>query len=352
MHGDLSIPISNATVGAVFYFKVERDRTDMPRVFNVGNYRLFVTPANPPQTLGQIGEPAQYETLQTALALQGAGTQTNDRFDFIHYGYIDTAGDVDYYQFQSPNAGTTPQSMTVMVWGRDASLLPVVTVYDAGRNPITLPNITVLQNSNGTEILQINGALSNTTYFVSVANASATIPGRYSLGIDFSTRSHEADTSFASGSVSTTNGAPSQQAFRWVSIAQSTLFHLDISATNTGATVDTAIEVGLLDPTGHVVFDKVVHAGQTVSANLFLAAGNYELRVVGGSSTPAAQPPITFDVEGRGLTDPIDPQLINPGSPPATPPPFLWQFDPLFRDFLALINPYGSPILPGGGPGT
>jgi len=93
------------------------------------------------------------------------------------------------------------------------------------------------------------------------------------------------------------------------------------------------------------------HAGQTVSATLFLAASDYELRVVGGSANGSAQPPISYNVHGTGLNDPIDPQLINPGSPASVPPPFLWQFDPVFLDFLALINPYGSPILPGRGPG-
>ena len=82
------------------------------------------------------------------------------------------------------------------------------------------------------------------------------------------------------------------------------------------------------------------------------SAGDYELRVVGGSVNGSAQAAINYNVQGTGLTDSIDPQLINPGSPPSVPAPFLWQFDQLFRDFLALISPYGRPILPGGGPGT
>jgi hypothetical protein len=224
-------------------------------------------------------------------------------------------------------------------------------VYDANRNPITPPNITVLQNSNGTEIVQIGSALSNATYFVSVANASGTT-GRYSLGIDFSTRVPEADTTFASGSVSTTNGAAGQQAFGWVSIAKSTVFHLDISAIGAAGT---AIEVTLLDRAGHVVFDSntalqghPLAGGSTLSVNVFLAVGDYELRVVGGASSGSQPPTISYNVMGRGLTDAIDPQLISPFDPmhpPRPVDPFGWTTSQLFQDFLALVNPYGDPIM-------
>jgi hypothetical protein len=354
MHGNLSIRIANANAGAVYYFKVEGGSTD---VFGVGNYRLAVTPDNDPSpfTLDQFfsyfpgGELRDHGTMQTALTLHGAAAATNDRFDFTYYGKLGLAGDVDYYRFQSPDSGAAPQSMTVMVWGRDANgLLPAVTVFDASGNVVPA---TVLQNSNGTEIVQISNARSNATYFVSVqANASGSATGRYFLGIDFSTRSHELDQPFASGTVSTINNDPNQQAFRWVSVSANTVFHLDISAIGAPGT---AIEVTLLDNAGNVVFDSntALHGiplagGSTLSVNLFLAAANYELRVVGGASGGSQPSTIGFNVQGTGLTDPIDPQLIDPGSPPVIHP-FLWQVDPLFRDFLALFNPYGNPIIPG-----
>jgi hypothetical protein len=369
MHGDLSITI-NATPG-VYYFKVERDRDDIPRVFNIGNYRLAVTTAsNPsPQTLDQYfttNPPAEHETLQNALALLGAATQTNDRFDFIHYGNIDEATDMDYYQFQSPNSGGTPQSMTVMVWGRDATnpLWPAVTVYSDALG--TVVPATVQQNSNGTEIVQISNAVSNATYYVSVkANTSGSATGRYSLGIDFSTRSHEASTTFAGGPTSTvsTVSAPGQvgsaNVAKWhVNVPANTIFHLDISATSTGtATAETSIRVFLFDrSSGNKAFDsgKVV-AGQTVSANVFLAGGDYELIVVGGAiNHSSAQPAISYTIQAKGLTDAIDPQLIDPSQPPPIAPPVPWINDPLFQLLRAisdqLINGYGDAIFPGIGP--
>jgi hypothetical protein len=354
MHGNLSIRIANANAGAVYYFKVEGGSAD---VFGVGNYRLAVTPDDDPTplTLDQFfnyfpgGELRDHETMQTALTLYGAAAATNDRFDFIYYGKLGLAGDVDYYRFQAPDSCGTPQSMSVMVWGRDANgLLPAVTVYDAHWNVVPA---TVLQNSNGTEIVQISNAVSNASYYVSVqANASGSATGRYFLGIDFSTRSHEASTPFTSGTVSTTRDDPNQESFRGVSVAANTVFHLEISASNPNTTVETKIEVTLLDPSGHVIYDQMVLANQPtpVSVNLFLAAGNYELRVVGGSRDNSNQGAISYFVNGKGLTDPIDPQLIDPNHPPSIPPAFVWTPDSLFQHFLALLNPYGDPLFPGG----
>jgi hypothetical protein len=369
----VSIRPAYAYPGAFYYFKVESTNPDVQNVFGIGNFRLAVTPdAFPtPLTLDRFfsffpgGELHDHGTLATAMPLAGATTQTNDRFDFIHYGNLGVAADVDYYRFQSPSSGTALQSMTVMVWGRDTyapvpnGLLPSVTVYDALGN-VVVPDM-VQQNSNGTEIVRINNAHSNATYFVSVqANATGSPTGRYFVGIDFSTR-NQADQTFV-GSVGTLNDPHSpqqQQVDHGVRVTPSTGFHalhLDVTATKLSPTtvgVTTAIEFSVIDVNHNVVYDSGrVLAGQTVSATLFLAPGDYDLRVVGGSSNNSNQGRISYTVQGTGLTDPIDPQLINPGSPPATPPPFLWSFDPLFRDFLALINPYGNPILPGGGPGT
>jgi hypothetical protein len=356
---DVSITVT-ANAGVVYYFKVERDRVDINRVFNIGNYRLAVTPAPPnlDYYFSVHGEPVDPETPQYALTLTGAATQTNDRFDFIQYGNIDTGGDVDYYRFQAPNSGGTPQSMTAMVWGRDANgLLPAVTVYDSLGNPVSA---TILQNSNGTEIVQISNAVSNATYFVSVkANTSGNAAGRYFLGIDFSTSSHELDQTFASGSVSTAapvRGSTANLAMSHLNVAANTVFHLDISATNPNETGETAIRVFLLQRTNGTIYDKVVYdsnkviAGQSVSVNLFLAGDDYELIVAGGALNNATQPPISFIVQGTGLTDPIDPQLIDPNSPPAIHP-FLWTVDPNFRNFLSVLNPYGIPIFPGSGGG-
>ena len=84
--------------------------------------------------------------------------------------------------------------------------------------------------------------------------------------------------------------------------------------------------------------------GQTVSVNLFLPAGSYTFRVVGGTQDGSPLPPTTYTISGIPVNAPIGPPLVPPSTtPPPTPIAFQWLYTALYQ-VLALVDPYGHPL--------
>jgi hypothetical protein len=69
-----------------------------------------------------------------------------------------------------------------------------------------------------------------------------------------------------------------------------------------------SVELTITDQSGNVVFDLVAPAGQTVSASVLLPPGAYVARFTASS----AARPLTYNLQGNSLTDPIGPALNDP----------------------------------------
>jgi hypothetical protein len=382
-HGDLSLRVNGVHGKQLYYIEVQGATDD---VFSIGNYQLQIVPDSPRLLLPFetvdlfahfLPAPGNH-SLGTATVLQTTVTAANT--EFATNGQIAGPGQTDYYRLTVPQppAGL-PENMTVMVWGRNGSALdPTVAVYDSNGNPV---KTDLIESGDGSYIVRLDNAQPGATYLVSV-QAPAGNTGKYFLGIDVNTQPDSTQI-FASGQLgvpATSSNAlfiaplatvapppmqppppgqpppvippppPAivQQDFRSVVLQQNMLFHFDLSVQSPGATVQTAVEVTLFDMNGNVLGDWIVSNGQTISTNLYLPAGSYTFRFVGGAvdanGNQAQLPPTTYTISGYPVNDPIGPALVPPTTPPPPPPiPYQWLQTALYR-VLALLDPYGHPL--------
>src|SRR5262249_52437200 len=167
-----------------------------------------------------------------------------------NYAYkagVSDRNDVDYYRVQAPQAAAgAPVVMTVMVWGLDSNgLLPAASVYDAAGN---LVSAQVLGNENGTFTLQVANATPGATYFVKAQAADPTGPnnvGNYFLGVEFGPRAVQ-PTTLTSQTLSATNA----QTDGSLTLEQSTLVHLIISASAPGQAQVARVQVTVYSSDG------------------------------------------------------------------------------------------------------
>lgn len=136
------------------------------------------------------------------------------------------------------------------------------------------------------------------------------------------------------------------QDFRSVVLSQNTLFHLEFGFQTPTATVETAMQVTLFNMNGDALGTWFVRNGERVSANIFLQAGSYTFRFVGGTIDGSPLAASSYQISGYALNDPIGPALVPPTTPPPPPPPpYQWLATALIR-ILATVDPYGRPITP------
>jgi hypothetical protein len=353
LHGDLSVRVSNAAAHDSYFFVVTHARAD---VFGVGAYRLQVVPDNPhaldalDRALREFERhPHTNDTLDTATRLQSAAQSTRGHADFYAEGNLTSAGDVDFYRFRAPSTrGGTPESLTVLVWAKDPlGVVPTVTVYDEQGHEVAAD---VVVNADGTEDIRIAAARPGAAYFVAVraSNYPSTSPtptdGRYALAVEFGAPTTVAPV-VAGGTLTFSRDGRSQQNFRSVVLPQAQVLNLTISADTPGATVETAMEVTLFDSSGHVVFDQVIKAGQKLNKTLFLAAGSYTFRFVGGTKNGSPLPPMNYTVTGIALSEPIGPKLIDPLAPPPPRDVTPTWLDNGLLVLYSLFDPYGRPFV-------
>jgi hypothetical protein len=385
-HGDLSLRVDGVHGKQLYYIEVQGATGD---VFRIGNFQLQIVPDSPRPLLpfkladliAHFLPPPDNHSLGTATALHATVTATNA--EFTTNGQIGSSGQTDYYSLTAPLPPSGQmENMTVMVWNRDGSTLnPTVSVYDSGGNPVTTD---LIESAEGTYIVRVESAEPGATYYVSV-QAPAGTTGKYFLGVDVNSQPDSTQV-FATGQLgvpassnapaapfaqllaaagttattttSTTTTTPTtpvtpppaivQQDFRSLVLQQNMLFHFDFSVQSPGATVQTAVEVTLFDMNGKILGDWIVSNGQTISTNLYLPAGSYTFRLVGGAidvnGNQAQLPPTTYTISGYPVNDPIGPALVPPTTPPPPPPiPYQWLQTALYR-VLALLDPYGHPL--------
>jgi hypothetical protein len=278
--------------------------------------------------------PADGADLAAATVLKRSSQSTAGHVDFFAVNSLDGSNSADYYRLQSPQlpAGQT-QSMTVLVWTTDGSgLMPRVTVYDATGQLVAAD---VTWSAQGTAYVRLDHAGSQKIYYVAVdADPSGAGAGAYSLDVQFGAPPSDLTTV---GSGTLTDAAPQQ--FRSVVLPQEQLLRLEFDAAATA--VPSATEVTLYDANGVVIYDGVLFSGQSVTLNLFLAAGSYTVRFAGATSDGS---PLSmgYAIRATSLGDPIGPALIDPNNPPPRQTDPSWLDDGLLKIY-ALFNPYGRP---------
>jgi hypothetical protein len=339
LDGDLSLHIDGGHRSQVYYIEVRGATGD---VFSIGSYQLQMVPDSPVPLIpfklvdlfSRFLPPPDNHSLGTATSVAADGPTT-----FSAHGQIGSSGEVDYYRLVAPppDIAGMPESMTVMAWGQaGSSLAPSVNVYDAQGNLI---NAAAVASGNGSDVVTVPNAQPGAVYYVSV-QAPAGTTGAHSLGVSFSTVPDSTQV-FTSGQLIAGVG---QQGFRSIVVQQNMLFHFDFSAQTPGATVQTAVEITLFNMQGQVLGDWTVTNGQQLSVNLYLPAGSYTFRFVGGTQDGSPLPATTYSISGYPVNDPIGPPLVPPTETPPSPPlPFQWLQAALYQ-VLALVDPYGHPL--------
>jgi hypothetical protein len=241
-----------------------------------------------------------HNTLASALALATTtGYSANG-----HYEVIDHLGEgvSAYYQIQAPaSASGAPLVLTAAVNALSVSgSTAQVQVLDSQGNPVAA---NVLANGNGTYTIQAGNILPGQTYYLALSvRGEAEGNGNCSLVVDFS-QPPALSRSFASGTLTT--AAPQQTNTLYV--AQTQLFQFALGVTGSSPRSRGSVEMTITDQSGNVVFDLVGPAGQTVSGSVLLPPGEYTVRFTSSGSRP-----VTYNLQGNSLTDPIGPAQNDP----------------------------------------
>ncbi len=355
--GGVTITLNKLSLLTTYYVKVEGARND---VFDVGAYQLSVkylplvnsllgfTTSLLNNTVTTVGatlmntDAHSNDSFASASSFQQPFVRPDARFAYAMKASIGDSTDVDFYKFKAPTvAAGQPNVMTTMVWGLDPvannGLTPRVTVYDANQNLVAAD---VLKNDNGTYILQIADAASGGTYYAKVAAATpsgSNSTGNYFLGIDFTAVAVSLDT-YVAGSLDQTK----PQAAYSLAVSQMQLFHFVLGADAPGALVDEAVRMTIYDANNNVVLSFATHAGDTVSRDIFLAAGNYTVRFAAGTKDGSALTGLNYRLRGAVLTNPIGPEPTNSaGSSSSSSSSYNWTGGT--NSGTSPQDPYGSP---------
>jgi hypothetical protein len=299
-----------------------------------------------------------YATAQTLSTEPGYGL--SPRYDLT--ASLATPSDVDTYRVQTPPAtgggvgsqgfgrshqgsGSNPGSrigvnsalpivMTVTVRASEVNgVTPSVMVFDSN---LRLVPSQVLANGDGSYVVQVANAQPNSSYFLRIA-ANPDSPravGNYSLGVTFG---HTAapTTTFASGTLAGTSAPKTYKLF----VAESQLFHMLLSAGAVGAPGGTRVRMIIADAAGNPVANVASFVGDTVSGeSLFLAPGAYTVRFAVETPYPGPLPPVSFNVQGTSLTDPIGPATEDPTINPVYTTPGSSGFT--YPGNIASLSPY------------
>jgi hypothetical protein len=316
MSGDLTVSVSNARPGGVYFVRVERAVDD---VFGIGGYRLAVGTAatdavRPPNTSGLIHPDGVGAHLPLFLGTQQAGSDL--RWDFTYRASISGAADTDAYAVRTQRGN--PGTMVIVVWGLDGTRLdPSATVYDRYNRPMA---VEVLADDPGALTLQVRDVRPNSTYTIKVGannRLRATSRGNYFLGIDFRDTAVTLSP-LAKGMLSAIKPDVSAA----MTVQQDQLFHFALSTDSANVQVESATRLIVLDADGNEVYTLFANAGSSATGDVLFAAGRYTFILTGGTPDGATDlPRLTYHLDGLVRTDPIGIGTEDPSASPAQPTP-------------------------------
>jgi hypothetical protein len=180
--------------------------------------------------------------------------------------------------------------------------------------------VEVIANDHGTYTAQVPNALPDATYYIEVAPANpngGNSTGNYFLAVNFHQEAPVWFPNINSGTLSQAQPAMTT-AF---TASGNELFHFSLGAAyaSAGATAAASVTMALVDQSGNVVLSLTAAAGDSpVTANLYLAAGNYSLRYTAQTTNGSAPQPLNFWLDGDALSDPVGAYQQPPSSKPKT----------------------------------
>jgi hypothetical protein len=326
LHGDMTLNLGGLKLLSSYYIEVQGADGS---IFAAGSYRLNVdslpTSVNG-LTTGLVGAATGVvtplvqslptnTTFATATVLPSV-QQVDSRFAYGFRSVIAGASQARYYEFVAPSGGSA-SVMTVMAWGLGSQgLLPAVTVYDANQQAVAAQ---VLVNDSGMVDVQIINPVAGAAYYVKVAAAQPQgnrSTGGFFLGINFS-----AQPVVLNNWVQGTLSQVTPQLFESLTAPQTALYHFVLSAAAADPSTQAAVRMTIYDGKGKVVFTLMAQNGETVTGNVFLAAGSYTVRIAGGTPNGSPLAPLKFSLRGIVIDDPIGPGTSDPTSDPSQPPP-------------------------------
>jgi hypothetical protein len=315
--GDVSIQVPAGAGGTTYYVKVD---SPTKNVFGIGGYQLQVlsglpgqpTPATTtvlsegPSGNNAVGGATDLNALQNSTAI---GTQTTFR------SAVDYTGDVDFYRVHTPDSGpkdTRQNVLVATVWGTDGNLVPTLNVYDAKGN---LVPSQVLVADSGVYSIQVVGAANSRDYYVGVrAGSAGASVGGYMQTVYF-TNNATSLSSVGAGLLTAAQPVASQT----LKVATSQVAHFVLTTQTANSAVASALRMTILDSLGNAVFTMAVAAGNTVTADVTLAAGTYTIVYAGKAQSEATLPLLGFSLAAVNTTDPIGLLPIGSGGSTGTP---------------------------------
>jgi hypothetical protein len=328
LHNDLTIHLSGAGAGNVYYVKVQGGTDD---VFGVGTYQLSIDPNVPAAWAAPSGQVAPRYV--PAPPLDGAQllATTPGYVEHTYYeaiGSLSGAAPARVYRVLSPDLGPgLTNVMTVVVRSLDAGGAPLTaTVLDAQGTRV---GATVIDDGNGNYAIQIPGVRSAADYFVEVqGDQPASAAGAdYELDVDFALDGRHLQT-FVNDTLDPGTLADT----RVLQVVESQQFQFVLSATDWGAPAAAGVRMTILDAAGGQVFTLAAGSGASRFAEVFLPAGSYTVRFTRQGEPGDIGTRILFELSGLSQSDSLGPQLrdttlapVGPSAGASLPAPsFFW----------------------------
>ena len=327
MNNDLSVALSTYSPSTTYRVKVEGAGTD---VFSAGTYHLrlaYTDATGAPVPFGNsfgIGSPyvntgsgsnATFETAQT-LGVSSATHSTA----FAAVGTLSSPTDAHWYQF-------TPTALTSFTGTLTVGVVPQgqgttgtrarVAVFDAQGNEL---ETVVVTNESGAFTVQLADQTPGSTYFVRVLTANpngSQAVGGYALSASL-TETEVTDFDAMNG---TTVTSAASTLYSQLALNQGRLVQFSLEAETGSSAPLQAVQMTIVDATGHTVFRLAVAAGTPLATGtVWLGAGTYT--VVFNAATVDGSPlhNLDFSVSARERSDPMDPLYLDPNLPPPPPP--------------------------------
>jgi hypothetical protein len=311
--GVLTVSLSSVQKKSFYFVRIESANPDG---FGVGAYQLKVVfdPDAPDVvangTLTTIDDDHSDDTLKAAGELPTAeGYSANTHYSAL--ATIRDTSDTDVYQIRSAKVGHNQKSvMTINVRAlKSNGMEPAVVVYDKSGEIV---NAKVLVSGDGSYAVQVDGAESNSDYYIrafAYGKDTSTV-GDYQLDVDF--RSVVVNLKDLTSNT-LTNSARS--GFGTLQVNYSQLMHFVLTVAPTTGTIPSGVRMTVYDADGHIAATLFAKAGQTISADTYLVNGTYTLRFDALTQYGWMVPDLTYSLRAVSLTDPISPQPADPNEP-------------------------------------
>ncbi len=251
------------------------------------------------------------ETFSTATDLDEVSGSVVPGHFRIQAGISDVT-DIDIYRFRAPDlaggAGTLTASLLSL---EQEGLVPSLQFYNASFQTLSQ---RVIARGNGRYLVQIDGVAANSDYYVGIRSdrpGEAFDTGNYTFDLLFNRPKYELD-NLGSGTLGTQDRSEQHTLY----VAETQMFHFGIKAGFNTQLAGTTIWGSVYNEEGDLVWRGHTRPGEFRSANsVVLRPGSYLIQVdLAGSAATAGT--LAYTLQGKVLSDPIGPELINPANLP------------------------------------